>query len=465
MSDVSRTAALSAIESYFDSGSFTADLARLVAVPTESQVAGNQAVLKTYLEDQIIPLLGDLGFICSIHDNPNPESGPILIGSYEEAPALPTILTYGHGDVVMGHEGRWAEDRDPWTLDITGDQAYGRGTADNKFQHLINFSALKAVKEARGRLGFNMKIIFEMDEESGSRGLREFCITHAEALAADVFIASDGPRVRRHLPTLALGSRGIFNFDMSLKLRDGARHSGNWGGLIQDPGIHLNQAIASITDERGQIRIEDWRPRTPSRKVRALLEDCPVGDDDPGSSVDEDWGEDDLTPAERVYAWNSFAVLAQRVGDPDKPINAIASEAWARCQLRFVAETQPQKLLPALREHLDVNGFDQIELSAVSGMSQRGTTVDPDNPWVQRATESFKRTSGDAPVVIPCIGGTLPNAIFAHDIGGPEGLPTIWVPHSYTGCNQHAPNEHILLPVARDALRLMTGLFWDLGES
>jgi hypothetical protein len=54
----------------------------------------------------------------------------------------------------------------------------------------------------------------------------------------------------------------------------------------------------------------------------------------------------------------------------------------------------------------------------------------------------------------------LPNDVFADDLG----LPTVWVPHSYTGCNQHAPNEHMLVPVAREALRLMAGLFWDLGE-
>ena len=38
------------------------------------------------------------------------------------------------------------------------------------------------------------------------------------------------------------------------------------------------------------------------------------------------------------------------------------------------------------------------------------------------------------------------------------GLPTVWIPHSYAACSQHAPNEHLLAPVARDALRIMTGL-------
>jgi hypothetical protein len=44
------------------------------------------------------------------------------------------------------------------------------------------------------------------------------------------------------------------------------------------------------------------------------------------------------------------------------------------------------------------------------------------------------------------------------------GLPTVWVPHSYAACQQHAPDEHLLVPVAREALALMTALWWDLGE-
>ena len=45
------------------------------------------------------------------------------------------------------------------------------------------------------------------------------------------------------------------------------------------------------------------------------------------------------------------------------------------------------------------------------------------------------------------------------------GLPTVWVPHSYAACSQHAPNEHLLAPIAREGLQIMAGLFWDLGEA
>ncbi len=63
--------------------------------------------------------------------------------------------------------------------------------------------------------------------------------------------------------------------------------------------------------------------------------------------------------------------------------------------------------------------------------------------------------------MLPNLGGSLPNACFTEILG----LPTIWVPHSYRGCSQHAPNEHLLAPVVREGLQMMAGIWWDIGEA
>ncbi|MGQ3027860.1 MAG: M20 peptidase family dipeptidase, partial [Ferrovibrionaceae bacterium] len=83
-----------------------------------------------------------------------------------------------------------------------------------------------------------------------------------------------------------------------------------------------------------------------------------------------------------------------------------------------------------------------------------------EDPWVGWALASLTRTTGKKPALLPNLGGSLPNDVFADILG----LPTIWVPHSYPACSQHAPNEHLLGSVAREALQIMAGLFWDLGE-
>ena len=67
---MSRAPAIAAAEAYFDEGRFAADLARRVAIPTESQVEARAPVLRAYLADEIAPSLGRLGFQSEIVDNP-----------------------------------------------------------------------------------------------------------------------------------------------------------------------------------------------------------------------------------------------------------------------------------------------------------------------------------------------------------------------------------------------------------
>jgi acetylornithine deacetylase/succinyl-diaminopimelate desuccinylase-like protein len=71
--------------------------------------------------------------------------------------------------------------------------------------------------------------------------------------------------LRAAAPTIFLGSRGVFNFDLSVSLRDGAHHSGNWGGLLANPGTILANAIAALVDARGGILVEGSSPRADSR--------------------------------------------------------------------------------------------------------------------------------------------------------------------------------------------------------
>ena len=191
--------------------------------------------------------------------------------------------------MIRGQETQWRAGLDPWTLKREGERLYGRGTADNKGQHTINLAAVDAAIAARGRLGFNLKVLIETGEEIGSPGLREVCERHTpRLLKADVFIASDGPRLAPGRPTIFLGSRGALNMDLVVNLREGGHHSGNWGGLLANPGIVLAHALATITGPKGEIRVPEWRPTTLTPSVRAALADCEVdararrADDRPG---------------------------------------------------------------------------------------------------------------------------------------------------------------------------------------
>lgn len=456
----SRAGAIERASRYFDDGTFQTDLAALVAYPTESQEPGRAAELMRYLKQAMQPRLEAAGFDCEIFDNPDPRGGPFLVGARIEDPALTTILTYGHGDVIRAQADQWREGLAPFTLVEEGDRLYGRGTADNKGQHLINLAALEAVLAERGHLGFNVKIVIEMSEETGSAGLSEFFAAQKDRLAADVLIASDGPRLQPDTPTMFMGSRGGVGFDLEVNLREGAHHSGNWGGLLADPAIILAHALAAICDRRGQILVPEWRPDSLTDAVRAALRDLPI-EGGTGPAIDGDWGEASLTPAERAFGWNSFAVLAMKSGVPEAPVNAISGWARATCQLRYVVGTDAQDILPALRRHLDAMGFENVTIAPQERGFFQATRLDPGDPWVKFVETSLTETAGKPPHVLPNLAGSLPNDSFADVLG----LPTVWIPHSYRGCSQHAPNEHVLKPVCRDALRVMAGLFWDMARA
>ncbi len=458
---MTRDAAVAAARAAFDEGRFEADLAALVARPTESQDPRGRSHLRAYLEEEMAPRFARLGATCRIADNPDPAGGPFLVAERHEGDGLPTVLTYGHGDVVLGMEGRWADGRSPWMMDRADDRLYGRGTADNKGQHLVNLTALEAVLATRGALGFNLKAVIETGEEAGSPGLHQFFVAEREALAADVLIASDGPRLAPDRPTLFFGARGAVSFDLIVDLRSGGHHSGNWGGLLADPAQILAHALAAIADRHGALKVPEWRPSSLTDAVRTALADAPIETPPGGPMIDPDWGEPGLTAAEKVFGWNSFAVLALECGDPAAPVNAIQPFARARCQLRFVVGTEIDDILPAVRRHLTREGFPEVRVEpAEDGPVFTATRLDPDAPWARWAEASVAKTTGRKPAMLPNLGGSLPNEEFAETLG----MPTVWVPHSYSACSQHAPDEHALRPILREALGIMAGLWWDLGE-
>src|SRR5690606_16771107 len=231
---MTRSNAIDRAQRCFDSGEFKATLARRIGIPTESQNPQRASVLSAYLQNEIRPAFEAMGFSCEILTHEK-ALAPFLFAERIEDPALPTVFGYGHGDVIRGLESEWKSGLGPWALTEQDGNWFGRGIADNKGQHTVNMEALRAVLEARGRLGFNAKYLIEMGEETGSSGLREICAENRERFQADLLVASDGPRLSIERPTIFLGSRGSVNFDLIIDAREGGHHSGNWGGLISNP--------------------------------------------------------------------------------------------------------------------------------------------------------------------------------------------------------------------------------------
>jgi len=262
------------------------------------------------------------------------------------------------------------------------------------------------------------------------------------------------------VPTIATGTRGIFRFDLSLKLRAGGVHSGHWGGLTTDPAVVLAHAIGSMVDRNGKILVRDWLPQNGvPAEVRGVLAGCEVQAGGDAATIDEGWGEPGLTAAEKIYGWNSLIVLAMVSGRPENPVNAVAPDARAACHIRYTVDTDPFTFEASLRRHLDAHGFPEVKIEN-AGVGMRASRTAPDHPWVRWAAESIGRSLGKRVQIIPNSSGGLPGDVFVDHLG----VPLVWVPHSYGGCQQHGPDEHLLPGPAREGLLAFAGMWWDLGE-
>jgi acetylornithine deacetylase/succinyl-diaminopimelate desuccinylase-like protein len=295
-----------------------------------------------------------------------------------------------------------------------------------------------------------------MGEEVGSPGLDAICAGLKDQLQADFVLASDGPRLAQDRPTVFLGARGAVTLTLTIRHRTGGRHSGNFGGLLRNPGTELAHALAAIVGRRGECLVPGWTPEAVPETTRAALAGIIPAD----GEIDEGWGTPGLTPAERVFAWSAVEVLDFICGTPERTVNAIPPEATAHIQLRHVVGLDRAAIVPALRRHLDAEGFGFVEIAEPEARFPASATP-PDHPLARFACDSLERTTGRAPALLPSLGGSLPNHVFTETLG----LPAIWVPHSYPGCSQHAPDEHLPKAMIPGAIALMAGLYHDIGAA
>ena len=147
-----RQAALDRAAAHYDSGAFLADLAQLVAVPTESQEANAAPYLPVYLTEHLRPKLEQMGFVAEVLVNPA-AAGPLLLAERLEDPDLPTVLIYGHGDVVRGLDEAWDKGLSPWQLTERDGRIYGRGVADNKGSMRSTWPPWRAFSPSAGGSG------------------------------------------------------------------------------------------------------------------------------------------------------------------------------------------------------------------------------------------------------------------------------------------------------------------------
>src|SRR4051794_33944020 len=116
---MSRADAIARAREQLHSGEFLAELGRRVAYPTESQNPDRRDCLRAYLEDELQTSFAQLDFSTRVIESPTGKN-PYLLADYRENASAPTVLMYGHGDVVEGMTGEWRDNLDPWRTTVIG---------------------------------------------------------------------------------------------------------------------------------------------------------------------------------------------------------------------------------------------------------------------------------------------------------------------------------------------------------
>jgi acetylornithine deacetylase/succinyl-diaminopimelate desuccinylase-like protein len=259
-----------------------ADLARLVAIPSVSEWGFPAHTRAALLEahQAVIEILRSAG-VGTFGSLELEGTAPVITGEIPAPDGAPTVLLYGHYDVVpAGDEGQWTSR--PFEATERDGAIYGRGTADSKANILVHVGALRAWN---GRPPVGVKLLIEGQEEVGSPLEDGFPAANPEPFRADAVLVADGGSIRAGQPSLTVSLRGDARISVEVRTLASNKHSGQYGGAAPDALVVLLRALASLWDTNGDVAVdgllrEEWSGETYTdeefRKLAEIEADMPI---------------------------------------------------------------------------------------------------------------------------------------------------------------------------------------------
>ncbi|MFD1911261.1 M20/M25/M40 family metallo-hydrolase [Halodurantibacterium flavum] len=432
-------------------------LARVIDYARHPSISAHDIGIREAAE-RLVRMLAGLGL-----DVETVESAghPFVVGRYTVDPAKPTVLLYGHYDVQPADPlDLW--DSPPFEPTIRDGRIYGRGIADNKGQHFAQIMAIEAHLAVHGTLPCNLILLLEGEEEIGSPRIAEFIAAHRDRLRADFVVTADGPLHESGRGTLTHGVRGMFAFELRARTAVRDTHSGNYGGVVPNAVWTLVHLLASMKDEGGRITIEGLHdPIVPPSgaeiaAARALPLDLPAYMEKMGIAQLD--APDDRPFWDRLMFHPTLTIngLHGGYGGPGSK-SVLPCEAVAKCDIRLVEGMTPDQVLACLRAHVERHA-PGVEVIPQGGMLPSKTPFD--DPWGEVLREAITAARGEAPLVFPSMGGSLPDYVFTKILG----VPAYVMPYANADSANHAPNENLRVDLFLQGIRTGAALLDRLGR-
>lgn len=375
------------------------------------------------------------------------EGQPIVYADWLAAdPQAPTLLIYGHYDVQpIDPLEEWQTP--PFEATIKGDKLYGRGTSDNKGQHLIHLAAVAAYLKSSGTLPLNVKFLLEGEEEIGSPNLRAFIEAHQSLLQADVAVISDTSMIDPDSPAIVMSVRGLTYLEVTFRGSDRDLHSGGYGGAVENPLNALVRVLASLHDKTGRVTIPGFYNRvreltTPEKELinHSLVTEEKILQETGAPAL---WGETGYTVAERLSTRPTLDIHGIRggfIGEGQKTV--IPATASAKVSMRLVPDQQATEIAELFSQHIKQISPPTMTVSIKQFSAENGAVIDITTPAVEAATKAYELCFGKRPVFLG-EGGSLP---IVAQMGEILHLPVVMMGFGLPDDQIHAPNERFHLP-------------------
>ncbi len=378
---------------------------------------------------------------------------PFVYGCGRQHPGAPTVLLYGHYDVQPPDPlEAWVSP--PFEPEIRDGRIWGRGVGDNKGQHLAQLLAIESWLAVTGGLPCNVIVLLEGEEEIGSPHIGDCVRAHRDLLAdADLVITADGPVHESGRPCIKFGPRGIASFELRVRHAERDFHSGNWGGVAPNPIWTLVHLLATMKNSRGEITIDGFYDNVAplGEPERAALDALPVDTAAVMAGaglarLDEPQGRPFF---DRLAAWPTFTIngFHSGYGGPGTK-TVLPREATVKCDMRLVENQGVEEILDKVEAHVRGNA-PEVEVIRQGGMEPSSTPLD--SPYTRPLQKAFRAAQGEEPLLIPAMGGSLPDYAWTKILG----VPSFTTPYANHDEANHAPNEN--LEVERFIAGIRTG--------
>ncbi len=366
---------------------------------------------------------------------------PIVYGEKIHDPALPTVLVYGHYDVMpVDPVDLW--ESNPFKPEVRDGKIYARGADDDKGQAFMHAKAFEIMVKT-GNLPCNVKFMIEGEEEIGSANIAPFCREYKEMLRTDIILVSDTSTISLQTPSLTVGLRGLAYMQVEVTGPHFDLHSGIFGGAVANPINILATMIASLTDAQGRIAIPGFYDDVLeiSLEERAEMSKAPFDEVAYKKNLDVAalYGEAGYTTKERTGIRPTLdinGIWGGYIAEGTKTV--LPSKAYAKISMRLVPNQDYVKISELFQKHFESIAPASVKVKVEALHGGQAYVSPMDTIGYRAASKAIETVLGKKPIPVRS-GGSIPIIPQFEEI---LGVKTILLGFGLESDACHSPNEN-----------------------